>query len=171
MAVNEAVAFSTVTRERLQVVARTVKTVELARLLREGLDHPDAQQHARQRAGLLAAGIPVAVVVGIDAPPEEDDCRRRRAGSGMSDVERELGVEREEHDADRDHLDELEQEPAGDLLQQGVQDLAVVGDAAHERADLVAIVVADAQGMKLADELRAKLEGELDADLVRQQLP
>ena len=50
-----------------------------------------------------------------------------------------------------------------------VQDLAVVGDAADERADLVAIVVTHAQRVQLADELRAKLESELDADLVRQQ--
>ena len=52
-----------------------------------------------------------------------------------------------------------------------VQNLAVVGDAAHERADLVAIVVAHAQRVELADELRPQLERELDADLVRQQLP
>ena len=51
---------------------------------------------------------------------------------------------------------------------QGVQDLAIVGDAADERADLVAIVIADAQGMELANELRSQLEREPDADLVRQ---
>ena len=114
---NEVVAFSTVTARSPQVVARTVKPVELARLLGEGLDHPDARQHARQGAGLLAAGIPVAIVLGIDAAPEEeaaaDDERR-----GDERVKRELGVEGEEHDAHRDHLNNLEQEAAGDLLQQ-----------------------------------------------------
>ena len=49
-----------------------------------------------------------------------------------------------------------------------VQHLAVVGDAAHQRADLMAIVVPDPQRVQLANELEAQLGGERDADLVRQ---
>ena len=62
MAVNEVVACSTVTRDAPQVFARTLKPVKLARLLGKGLDHANARQHSRQRAGLPAAGIPVAIV-------------------------------------------------------------------------------------------------------------
>ena len=151
-----------------EVVARAVKPIELARLLGKRLDDADAREHARQRAGLLAAGIPVAVILGIDSPPEEQASPHDERGGDQGE-ERELGVEREEHEADGDHLNDLEQETAGDLLQERVQDLAVVGDAAHERADLVAIVVAHAQRMELLDELRPELEGEGDADLVRLQ--
>ena len=50
-----------------------------------------------------------------------------------------------------------------------MQDFAIIGDSAHERADGVSIVVAHAERVKLPDQLGAELERELDAHLVRQK--
>ncbi len=99
-----------------QVFARTVKAVELSRFLGKGLDHPDARQHARQGARLFAGGIPVAIIFGIDAPPEEETATDDERG-GNEGIESQLGVKAEKHDPHRDHLNDLKQEAPGNLLQ------------------------------------------------------
>ena len=47
-----------------------------------------------------------------------------------------------------------------DLLQQALDHLAVVGDAAGDRADLMLVVVAQSEGMEFIDELRTEIERE-----------
>ena len=121
------------------------------------------REHAGEHAGLLAAGVPVAVVLRVDALPEKPaagDHQRR----GDERVDGQLRVEREQHDADGRHLHDLQQEAAGDLLQQALDDFAVVGHAAGDRADLVAVVVAEAERVQLLDQLGPQVERERDAD-------
>src|SRR5262249_43544526 len=123
-----------------EIIARAIKTVELARLLCKSLDHPDPRKHARQRGRLLAAGVPLAVVLWIDAFPKEHTATENE-WSWDQRIKGQFWVQRDKHDADGKHLCDLQKKSARDLLEQAVQNLAVVGDSAHERADLMAVVV------------------------------
>ena len=146
-----------------EVVADAVEAVVLAVFLGEGLHDANAGEHAGEHAGLLAAGIPVAVVLGVNALPEKpaaDNDQRRRDER----EDGELRVEREQHDADGGHLHDLQQEAAGDLLQQALDHFAVVGDAAGERADLMPVVVAEPESVQFFDQLGPEIERERDAD-------
>ncbi len=146
-----------------QVAADAVEPRVLAVFLGKGLHHAHAREHAGEHAGLLRAGIPEAVVLGVHALPEEPtagDHQRRRDER----VDGQLGVEGEQHRAHGGHLHELQQEAAGDLLQQALDHLAVVRHAAGDRADLVLVVIPQAERVELVDQFGAQVEGECNAD-------
>ena len=128
-----------------EVAAGAAEAVDLALFLGEGLHHADAGQHARQPAGLLAHGVPIVVVAGLqvagEVPTAGHDQRH-----GQQRHDRQLGIQVEEHHADARQLQRLQQQPAGDVVDERVQRFGVVGHAAHQHADLVAVVKGQAAG-------------------------
>ena len=146
-----------------EVVAGTVKAVELPRFLGEGLDHPDAGEHPGERRHLLAGRIPEPVVPWVDVPPEDpgtEDHQRHRDQR----EHRELGVDPHEHPAHGHQLHDLEQEAAGDLVHEPVQHLAVVRHAADHRTDLMPVVVRHREALELPHHLLPQRRGDPGAD-------
>ena len=136
---------------------------DLAPLLSERLDHAHAVEDGVERAVELAARVPDPVVAGVDPPPEEGgggDHERRRHQRDQ----RKLPVQAEQHQADRDHLEDLRHEAAGGLHDQPLELLGVLHDAAHELPGAVAVVVGDRQPHQVTEQLRAQVVGDLRAD-------
>src|SRR5262249_17702878 len=137
-----------------EVIANLIEAFVLAVFLSESFYDAHAGEHAGKHACLLAAGIPIAVVLWVDAFPKEptanDDKRRRNER-----VNCEFWIERHEHYADGRDLDDLQQEAASDLVKQALDDFAVVSDAAGDCTNLVAIVVLEAECVQFVDEFCA----------------
>ena len=98
-------------------------------------------------------------------PPEdpraEDHQRHRDEGE-----EGELGVDPDEHRPHPHQLHDLEEKAPGDLVHEAVEDLAVVGDPADHRPNLMPVVVGDGEILELVDHLLAERAGEPGADRV-----
>ena len=146
-----------------EVVAGGLEAFALPRLLREGLHDANAREHAGERGHLFAGGVPEPVVPRVDVPPEDpraEDHQRH----GDERVERELRIDPDEHRPHADELHDLQEEAAGELVHQSMQDLAVVGHAADHRAHLVAVVVGDREVLELGHHLGAQGAREPRAD-------
>ena len=148
-----------------EVVAGRGKLLPLPRLLSESLDDADPREHPGKRGHLLARGVPQPVVARVDMPPEdpraEDHQRHRDEGE-----EGELGVDPDEHRPHPHQLHDLEEKAPGDLVHEAVEDLAVVGDPADHRPNLMPVVVGDGEILELVDHLLAERAGEPGADRV-----
>ena len=100
------------------------------------------RKRSGKHARLFAGGVPEPVVARVDIAPE-DETAAGHQGRGNESKDGQLDVDAEHHQAHADHHQKLKEKAASELHDEAVEGLGVVGDAADERADLLAVVVSD----------------------------
>ena len=151
--------------------------LDLRRLLAEGLDDANARQVLLGRGREVAElGLQTPEQV-VDAPPDDDE-REAREGQHDQREERQADVDRQHRrdgeDQGRDRRGEVE-EAAREHRPDGVQ---VVGQAGHEVADPLMLVIAEVHPLQMREQVVAHLvldvatvpDGEQATDRLEQDL-